>query len=418
MRPLHRSLLSATHSVPKKLLEQLVREKLDAQGLKLTKRQVSRIVSSIAHGRTDLGLDTQQGRTLDLTFTDQDIDSLETKFQIFLNEKLPGVVQQGITEIAPEMLIELKQRWRYQRRSQEHQLHQFRERLDSRWSKPIRLLDLQIALSRDFGETVSETLTSKERQRRPHEIDILFRLHARACQVAEESLCLLRSGFSDAALARWRTLHEIAVVALLVSKFGEELAERYVLHDIVESRRAAHQFQKYCLRLNEAPICQEDMDSLEASYQETKLRFGKDFTFQYGWAAHHLAKSNPTFADLEEASGIDHLRPYYRLASHNVHANIKGLLFKVGLLSEIDVLLAGPSNAGLAEPGHSTALSLNHVTMSLMNIDQTLDTLVAMQVMALLANEIGEAFGQAHLKLERDEVRLQKKILAELDITQ
>jgi len=39
-------------------------------------------------------------------------------------------------------------------------------------------------------------------------------------------------------MARWRTLHEINVVITLIAEDGDELAERYLAHDIVESARA------------------------------------------------------------------------------------------------------------------------------------------------------------------------------------
>lgn len=38
------------------------------------------------------------------------------------------------------------------------------------------------------------------------------------------------------------------------------------------------------------------------------------------------------------------------IAEHNVHANPKGAFFKLGLLCEINILLGGPSNAGLVDP--------------------------------------------------------------------
>ena len=44
-----------------------------------------------------------------------------------------------------------------------------------------------------------------------------------------------------------------------------------------------------------------------------------------------MAEENPEFqkrrvtiADLEAAGGIDHIRPYHRMASHGVHSNPRG----------------------------------------------------------------------------------------------
>ena len=57
---------------------------------------------------------------------------------------------------------------------------------------------------------------------------------------------------------------------------------------------------------------------------------------------------------------MDHLRPYYRMASDNVHPNAHGAFYRMGMgLDGNDrrVLLAGASNMGLADPGHGTAMS-------------------------------------------------------------
>ena len=53
---------------------------------------------------------------------------------------------------------------------------------------------------------------------------LLIRL-VRACQVTDEIICLLENGFADGAMARWRTLHEIAVVAVVISQHGENLCD-------------------------------------------------------------------------------------------------------------------------------------------------------------------------------------------------
>jgi len=51
-------------------------------------------------------------------------------------------------------------------------------------------------------------------------------------------------GPADGAMARWRTLHEINVVITLIAEHGDELAERYLAHDIDESARALAVYEK------------------------------------------------------------------------------------------------------------------------------------------------------------------------------
>jgi hypothetical protein len=91
------------------------------------------------------------------------------------------------------------------------------------------------------------------------------------------------------------------------------------------------------------------------------------------------------------------------MASHNVHANPKGVFFKLGLLGETDTLLAGPSNAGLADPGHATALSLVLISSLLLHLYPTLDNNIVMKVIQELGGEIGSALLSAHKKLEADD---------------
>jgi hypothetical protein len=221
-------------------------------------------------------------------------------------------------------------------------------------------------------------------------------LHARACQISEEIIALLSSGFADGAMARWRTLHEIAAVCYLIGEHGEDLAERYSAHDIVETRKAARQYQQHAQRLGQEPLRDDEMEQIEKRYAAALARYGPQFKRPHGWAAAHLKKDNPKIADILEASKIDHLGPYYRMASHNVHANPKGVFFKLGLLKEIDILLAGPSDVGLADPGHAAALSLMQISTVLLQINPTIDNAITGNVMLDLVGEIGKRFEASH----------------------
>lgn len=97
------------------------------------------------------------------------------------------------------------------------------------------------------------------------------------------------------------------------------------------------------------------------------------------------------------------------MASHNIHANPKGVFFKLGLIGKSEVLLAGPSNAGLADPGHAMALSLIKTSSVLMKQNPTADNLVAVKVMERLGDEIGQAFSDAHKQLIEDDRSLSEK---------
>jgi hypothetical protein len=76
----------------------------------------------------------------------------------------------------------------------------------------------------------------------------------RACQVTDEIACLLENGFADGAMARWRTLHEIAMVAAVISQHGEAIAERYLAHQFVESKRAMDKYLACYKQLGYGPL--------------------------------------------------------------------------------------------------------------------------------------------------------------------
>ena len=120
------------------------------------------------------------------------------------------------------------------------------------------------------------------------------------------------------------------------------------------------------------PLTEDEFTEITSDYLSLLARYGREYGGPYGWAASVL--SNPSFTDVEREVGLDHLRPFYRLASHNVHADPKGVFFKLGLFpGNEDLLLAGPSPAGLADPGHGAAISLGQVTTSLLTMRPNID---------------------------------------------
>lgn len=99
---------------------------------------------------------------------------------------------------------------------------------------------------------------------------------------------------------------------------------------------------------------------------------------------------------------MDHMRPHYRWASHPTHAGPKGIASDLGLLRN-EVMLAGPSNAGLADPGHGITISLLQITVSLLGTDPDMGDVVTMTFLQGATDAVGEAFIGAHRELEADD---------------
>jgi hypothetical protein len=285
----------------------------------------------------------------------------------------------------------------------------FEHKLHHKWGKALDHLKMLIVICHEAGEGFHNEFQAKATIDNNHVFHVLIRLHARACQIANEILTLLRAGYADGAHARWRTLHEISVVASFVKEQGSDTAERYLLHQQVESYKAALQQRKYAVRLKQASMTEQEISFLKALHDNLILRYGKEYKNSYGWAAHALGKSDPNFSDIEEAVDLDHIRPYYKLASHNVHANPKGILFRLGN-NKVNVLLTGASSLGLADPGQGTSISLSQITISLLFTEVNIDRMVVGQMLLRLTNRINRAFTKAHRNTKIRKIRKRGKI--------
>jgi len=399
MQALHKALEDALGKSPETVFEELLARKLKVHGIQLSRRQRRRLREKILRGDSKTfhlrPWRFWDNRQILIEFTPEEIQEFGDRF---VAEQLPQVIEALNSELASRILALLKRRWRREWRQQRRELANFQRHLHSRWDVPLGLLRMLLTISREFGGNVNQELRTVGAES-PNQVEVLTRLHARACQVTEEILVLLSAGLADGAMARWRTLHEIAVIALFIGQHGEDLAERYVQHQTVESRRAATEYAACQESLGLEALDPVDVSALEHSYEAALSRYGTSFSAQYGWASQQLGIKKPTFADIERALGIGYIRPYYRMATYNVHANPKGAFFKLGLLEDTDLLLAGPSDLGLAEPGHCAAISLVQVSAPLGVLCPTLDNLVALRMMFELEGEVGHAFGIAHEQL-------------------
>jgi len=259
---------------------------------------------------------------------------------------------------------------------------------------PLRMM---LTLSHEIGQELWDE--EKQAEGRRYRTEVVQRLHVRACQVTTEIVTLLENGLADGAMARWRTLHEICVVIELIAANGEDLAERYLAHDAVEAKNTLDMYLRTYKELGYAPPSKTEVKAVGARYDAAISRFGPEFANEYGWAAQLLNNANPRFARLAEAAGQARMRSHYKLASQNVHAGVKGIVYKLGMLGEPPHVLAGASNAGLEEPGQNTAITLMRVTAQLYRKPR-FDQLVVLKVMWELHSKAVKGFIAASRRLK------------------
>lgn len=279
--------------------------------------------------------------------------------------------EKAIELISPEFYKDLLARTPAMLSEQMELKRGFEEYLESHWGKALDLLCVVYQMSLELGERFN----NEERPAASKESDFVFEalvgLHSRACLVTSEVISLLRSGHPAVALARWRTLHECAVLATVIGDNGrvagfDDLAERYLLHDTIQNERDAKEYQLHHKALGVDRIPDVEMSRMSDDAKSLVSRFGERFKGDYGWALPLFpTKGRVTFKDLEICANLDHNRPYYGWANHGVHADSKGARLNRMSVSEGQIWVAGPSDSGLADAGQCTALSLHQVTASL-----------------------------------------------------
>jgi hypothetical protein len=326
----------------------------------------------------------------------------ETQLNKFI-KRIPEIVPAIISDSADSILKTLKDDAPAMLKERRSEISKFKKRNQKRWKPALDLFEMFLVIAYEAGAEFNKTFCEEASQKPDYVFYVLTRLHARGCQIGFEILSLIGSGFADAAHARWRTLHENAVVAFIIAQYGQDIAERYCLHEVIDSYKAMCKHQVHYSALNDKPFSQQEIERAKEDYDALLIRFGDNFKRPYGWASEALHQREVTFSDLEKHAGLAHLSPYYKMASYNVHANVKGITFRLGLAPQAEpILLAGPSNYGFTDPAHGSAISLTQITVALLNTRPSMDHLVILTIMLKLEKEIGNEFLRIQKELENE----------------
>ncbi len=216
----------------------------------------------------------------------------------------------------------------FSRNAQEHarQIAQSRvdrtQAVDHLWGRALEGLDfmrhLVLEWSAVAGEVGNGPFTSQDTAR------ALASLIRRSFDIVGEVLVLARHGYADGALARWRSLHEVCVVAMYLAQRDERCSTMYLSH---------HKVEEYHLLGAEGISLRADRYATDLRAKRIALvaRFGEAFAADYGWAAVDLGRKRVTFRDLEEKVGMEKLRHGYKRASNAVHGGPLAALTRVSV---------------------------------------------------------------------------------------
>lgn len=264
-----------------------------------------------------------------------------------------------LIETAPDMLAD-------RRRDREG----FERRNFQRWRKAFDLIETIWVSCEELGSAFNQHRRPDAVREEDYVFEAMTHLHAKALLVTAEIICLLKGGFADGALTRWRTLYEVNVVAALIRQEGQDLALRYLAHSRVQAWNEA---KDAAVETDEGD---EDRRRLRSQAEDALEKFGPELNHRNGWACKITGQTRPTFDKIAELAGRSDGKSLYRHASLHVHGNHRGIDELLGMCeAQEEVLLVGPSNSGMVGPLTLAAISIVESTSLLLLTKPNLDRL-------------------------------------------
>jgi Family of unknown function (DUF5677) len=323
-------------------------------------------------------------------------------------------MHEALDEVAPRVARDLVRRAPRMLRQHGRLNRRFERRLRKPWGHALdRFYAIVVC-----AEEVGHELHRAHRESMAEEFDAVFEaligLYARACRVAREVHHLLSGGFPFGALARSRTLHELAVITIVIADYGREeehadLADRFLQHAWIARYRDALVYQNNSEALGHAPLSYEDMARMQHQHDLLIEQYGTAYGKQYGWARGLNGQSSPPdFKELERLADLSHVRWHYKQQSHEVHADASGWESNVLEYNGQAYLTTDRVHFGLAEPAHLALISLHQCVASLFGGakgDIRTQDVLALKALAHLVNEARDILGRAEEAVLRADER-------------
>ncbi|GAA5043751.1 hypothetical protein GCM10011506_47190 [Marivirga lumbricoides] len=262
----------------------------------------------------------------------------------------------------------------------------------------LMYIDLTVTVNNDMTDHFKMDKFSEDEKLK---FSQLLHLHIKGCQIANEIYALIKCGYADAALARWRTLHETSVVFLTLFTNDLEVSKMFYEYQFIEKLKRLETYEIHHATLNWRPSDGDTVKMLQKKRDELHDLYGAGFLKEYGWTIKFLSNRKRNFKGLEEKVGLDYLRPFYQWANKGVHAGPEGLFTRLGF-NDINIprgYLAGPSRYGMLNPMQFTTYSLLKMTTGLTKLTSTFESKLVQLMLEQLHAAIAEAMIEAKAKL-------------------
>lgn len=266
----------------------------------------------------------------------------------------------------------------------------FERRNFKRWRQAFDIIETVLTIAEELGEACDIEGRDLAVASNSYQFEALSQIFPRAILVGREIVHLLKGGFPDAALSRWRSLHELTVTAMFISANDEMISLRYLAHFDFQARVAAKQHNKYAKRANLTPYSDAELQEFDERCKIAIATVGEEMDGPWDWARPVLP-GNPTFFRIEEAVEMDHWRPRYKWASQHVHSGHRPNGSLLGACEAKEpLMLVGRSNGGFIDPLHMTAISIWQITSMVLLYDPTIDRVVYSKILMTLADRVAQ----------------------------
>ena len=240
-----------------------------------------------------------------------------------MDKSINGIVDHKLLpEIAQLYFESLKSHGKKFLTEQKGYREEFESFLYEDWAEPLSLLECLIRVSLESVEKhatgkveISEMkFVAKNRPQTAQKVFIddvklnaLIRIHDRALQITNEILTLLKAGYPNGANARWRSLHELAVISMFLSDNDNVVSQRYLEHEAIIRYKEVMTYQEHCEKLGQVPHKEEFLDKLKERRDELCDKYGKDYKGE--WVGYQYTMSKQTCICLwNDIKGVVNIR--------------------------------------------------------------------------------------------------------------
>lgn len=198
--------------------------------------------------------------------------------------------------------------------------------------------------------------------------------------IVKEIECLITNGFSNGAMARWRSLFEYSIIGefIVSNKNSEDLSERYIDFLDIERSNELDTYINHYKFFNYEKLDQTTIDKVINKKEKLIKKYGAQFTKgNYGWA-NNVLKKVANFSDILEKTNEKDMILYYKFSCGYIHGSCKNIFVNLANIDGINInvndyekIIGNASNIGFTEPIQLTMFSFLNILSVVLSISPT-----------------------------------------------